>query len=71
MPHKYVNFRTFEILTVFDFLNFGLTLGKDYKAKMFQMKVGWGWGKFAGGSEIFSVSQDLYHGGKRRGVTSV
>jgi hypothetical protein len=44
---------------------------KDYKAKMFQSKVGWGWGKFAEGLEIFSVSQDSHLGENRRGGTSV
>jgi hypothetical protein len=44
---------------------------KDYKAKMFQSKVGWGWRKFAEGLEIFSVSQDSHLGGNRRGGTSV
>jgi hypothetical protein len=51
----------------------GWTLGdrKDYKAKMIRSKVGWGWGKFAEGLVIFSVSQDSHHGGNRRGGTSV
>jgi hypothetical protein len=42
--------------------------GKDYEAKMFQRKGGGGWGKFAEGLDIFSVSQGSYHGGNTRGV---
>jgi hypothetical protein len=48
-----------------------LIADKDYKAKMFQRKVGWGWGKFADGLNIFSVSQGSHRGGNRRGVTGV